>query len=431
MGDTMSLIFGATEFELNRFIIRAGYLAVAAGLLVYLGQHEAQLRAQIQRLAGWPSVSASDWHQVLAELLGHAGAVVGAARVVVVWDGDEEPWRYRAAWSSGDFSLTTHAPAEFEPIVPRDLSDASFVITRIEGGTMAAVVSQGSVLVDWSGPAPAAGLLPAGVRGDIGSAPFGTERLTGRLFLLDLAPPAPDLLPLIEVVARETGASLDQLHVARRLAEVAASEERIRVARDLHDGVLQSLTGLRLDLQSIATVPEGGVEAPVRDRLLTIERAIAMEQRELRLFNAGLQPEAAAGPRGTASLAERLEAVRDRVSLEWRMPVSLRLGACPDRLPAEVLQGVPMMVHEAVVNALKHGNPTRVAVDVHYGDGRLRIAVADDGRGFAFLGRYDDAALAGMAAGPASLQARVASMGGEIAIESTPSGSRVEIVLPA
>src|SRR5207248_7724367 len=66
---------------------------------------------------------------------------------------------------------------------------------------------------------------------------------------------------------REIGVSLDQLNVTQRLRDIAASEERIRLARDLHDGVLQSLTGIRLELRATAatlsTDPDG-----VRGRLL-------------------------------------------------------------------------------------------------------------------------------------------------------------------
>src|SRR6266542_4343347 len=54
---SMSRTFGSTEFEVNRFIIRIGYLMVISVLLVYLGRHEARLRDEIRSLAGWPSTA--------------------------------------------------------------------------------------------------------------------------------------------------------------------------------------------------------------------------------------------------------------------------------------------------------------------------------------------------------------------------------------
>ena len=93
-------------------------------------------------------------------------------------------------------------------------------------------------------------------------------------------------------------------------------------------------------------------------------------------------------------------------------------------------RAVPLMVHEAIVNALKHGQPTRVSVAVHASDARLRIVVTDDGRGFPFSGRREHAALVAANAGPVSLRERVAQLGGQICIESSASGSRVELSIP-
>jgi signal transduction histidine kinase len=429
MGDSMTLTFGATEFELNRFIIRAVYLAVAAALLVYLGQHEARLRAQIERLAGWPSVGHGEAAGVVRRILSHGAGIVGSPRAVAMWEAGEEPWRYVATWSQNEFAMKRWSPEEFEPVVPSSLDGSAFLTAGPVNADAVVVMSRGDVLTEWRGQ-PVHPALPIGDR-EVGlvSAPFQTERVSGRVFLCDLPLPTPDLLPLTEVIARETGASLDQLYVTRRLAEVALSDERIRVARDLHDGVLQSLTGIRLELQSVATGSSGEMPARTRDRLLNIERAIAMEQRELRLFIAGLHPSARPDP-AMSPLAARLEEVRERLMLEWKMPVSLRLGPCPAQLPDPITQGLPLMVHEAVVNALKHAQPSRVSVEVQRNADALQVVVSDDGRGFSFRGRYDDAALAAMGAGPVSLRARVASLRGQMTIESTPAGSRVEISLP-
>src|SRR5262249_10829745 len=156
-------------------------------------------------------------------------------------------------------------------------------------------------------------------------------------------------------VAREIGASLDQLFVTAQMKEIAASEERIRVARDLHDGVLQSLTGIRLELRAVAAALDE--EPSARDRLFAIERALAIEQRELRLFIGGL---GSGGPRDTDTLERRLHALRERIALEWKMPVTIRYSPNTSPLPERIERAVPLMVHEAVVNALKHGQPSRV-----------------------------------------------------------------------
>jgi signal transduction histidine kinase len=111
------------------------------------------------------------------------------------------------------------------------------------------------------------------------------------------------------------------------------------------------------------------------------------------------------------------------------VPVSVRV-APQTSVPYDLEQAIALMVHEAVVNALKHADPSRVSVDVHVDGTAVRITVADDGRGFGFEGRHDHERLVQMKAGPASLRERVESLGGNLTIESSRAGSRVEISLP-
>jgi histidine kinase len=214
----------------------------------------------------------------------------------------------------------------------------------------------------------------------LAAAPFKTDRVSGWVFFADIRTATPEIIPLAEVVAREIGASLDQLHVTRQLQEIAASEERIRVARDLHDGVLQSLTGIRLGLRSMAVSLDG--ESTSWDRLFAIERALAIEQRELRFFIGGLSPTPVGdgeAPRAEASLSSRLELLRERIAAEWKVPVTIRVAHDLASLPLRITEAIPPMVHEAVVNALKQSQPSRVIAAAQPEPGGLRIIVSDDG----------------------------------------------------
>ena len=99
-------------------------------------------------------------------------------------------------------------------------------------------------------------------------------------------------------------------------------------------------------------------------------------------------------------------------------------------LPETVDHAVRLMVHEAIVNALKHAHPSRVAVSLDAVDAQLRVSIADDGRGFPFRGRLDHDRLIAANAGPVSLRERVTALDGRMTIESTAAGSRVEFVVP-
>jgi signal transduction histidine kinase len=349
--------------------------------------------------------------------------------VTLVWSAEDEPWLYVASWPLQEAAITKHAPDEFEPVVPAALEECTFFSSERLSADAQWTVSRAGSQFRWSGVPVHAGLAPRADGGSVLSAPFRTDYLAGRVFFSDLSFPSADIMPLAEVVGREIGASLDQLHSYDRSRRLAIAEDRIRLARDLHDGVLQSLTGVRLELQSLARTGAGSTSQPAGgDRLLAIERALAMEQRDLRRFIEDLKP----SPRTAAggSLAERLDEIQRRVALEWQAPVTIRVSPSELSVQAAFDHAVPLMVHEAVVNALKHGHPSRVSVDVRAAGETLRVVVSDDGCGFSFSGRYDHAALIAANAGPVSLLERVASLGGKMAIESSPAGSRVELVLP-
>jgi signal transduction histidine kinase len=427
MGASMSRTLGPTEFELNRFIIRAVYLVVTAALLVYLGQHEIRLRTEIERLAHWPATGGLETEVGLSRVLEHAAHTLGAGRALVAWEDEDEPWVRTAAWSAATLVVGKHPPAEFAPLVPANMTDAVILCTGPLTASTIAFASAGERSIECPGLPAHPGLLARLGGEGLASAPFRTERVSGRVFFSDLGGPTAESVVLTEVVARAVGESLDQLRIGQQLREIGAREERILLARDLHDGVLQSLTGIRFELQAVASTLANDTADAGRDRLLAIERALAIEQRELRLFIDDLKPHDAGGG---GALEERLQALRERVALEWKVPVTIRVTPGPFALSAALQQAVPLMAHEAIVNAVKHAHPTRISVDVQI-DGRLlRMIVSDDGSGFSFRGRYAHQALIEMNLGPASLRERAASLGGEMSIESTATGSKVEIAVP-
>src|SRR5262249_22650034 len=117
---------------------------------------------------------------------------------------------------------------------------------------------------------------------------------------------------------------------------------------------------------------------------------------------------------------------------DWQTPIAVRVNPQGLALPGPIEQTLRLLVREAVVNALKHAHPSRVLVDLQsQPDGQLRVVVANDGRGFPFRGRLEHADLVAMGAGPVSVRERLVQLGGSLAIESTPTGSRVEMTLPA
>jgi signal transduction histidine kinase len=417
------------EFEGDRFVIRCVYLVVVAAILAYLNHHYERLRVDLERLARWPQPKTLEMQEALTQVLSHAATIVDAERVVVIWEANEEPYTYCACWPVRGTLISRHSPEVLSVSLSpggesSPLEDATFVAAGQSSADPTLLIPDGRGRFEGADVCLRPELLNLLEGQGLASASFRTEHLTGRAFFTGLTSPIGEIVSLAEVVAREIGLSLNQLYAAEQLKEIAAKEERIRVARDLHDGILQSLTGIRLELRATADAVDG---APgMRDRLHDIERVLAIEQRELRSFISALGPDRS-NRRDDSSLARSLDAMRERIALEWKMPVTVRCST--EAVPPEIESAVPLMVHEAVVNALKHGQPSRIAVTVESDKNKLRIVVADDGRGFEFRGRHGIQGLAAHDWGPKSLLDRVAALGGEVWIESSDTGSSVEMIV--
>jgi glucose-6-phosphate-specific signal transduction histidine kinase len=210
-------------------------------------------------------------------------------------------------------------------------------------------------------------------------------------------------------------------------AEAVAAEERIRVARDLHDGVLQALTGVGLRLAAVRSLLEKDPRA-AREALESVQRLLTLEQRDLRFFIQELKPK----PRTAAevSLAFRVTELVHRIELEWGLRAELRADGLEEPMAESLAREVYNVVRESLVNAARHGEASAVRLVIRRNGGRLFITVADNGRGFPFQGRLTHADLAAGTVGPRNLFERVASLGGSLSLESGAAGARLEIDLP-
>jgi signal transduction histidine kinase len=218
------------------------------------------------------------------------------------------------------------------------------------------------------------------------------------------------------------------LVIAEQSRELAVRKARVRVSRDLHDGILQGLTGIRLEIHDIAEAAP--MPAAAHDRLLATERALAIEQRELRRLIDDLNPKSAVRAGGEETLDGALRRKVERLSLEWKTPITVQVIPSDLSVPAPLEQAIGLMCQEATINALKHAHPSRVSISVSASDAAVRLTVVDDGRGFPFSGRFDHDALVEEDMGPVTLRDRAAAMNGRLAVESGARGSRVEITLP-
>lgn len=232
------------------------------------------------------------------------------------------------------------------------------------------------------------------------------------------------------IVAREMKHERERTSRRRaRAALKAAAAERARLRADLHDGLLQTLTGASLKLTSairlLASDPAGA------QRLLeSVTVLLQQEQRELRFLveemkRGWVEGQAASAP----SLNDRLTDFARRLHGAWDIEL-LSFVTGDGTLPEPLVRPVLGIVHEAVVNAARHGKATAATVQIELPGDQVRLRISDNGHGLSFRGHVDDAALREGDRGPAVLKHRVWSLGGRICIDSHDRGVVVAIRIP-
>jgi len=220
----------------------------------------------------------------------------------------------------------------------------------------------------------------------------------------------------------------DQVQRRQALLREEMSELRLRTAMELHDGVLQTLTGAGLQI-AVARRLIHSDPAAAGEVLEALGNSLAAEQREMRLYVDEVKGSAAASPDGTLGLRERIETLIERVGAIWGVSTSVD-ARVTDGIPPELGRQILRIIQEATVNAVRHGAARTVAVSAVLDGPEIAITVSDDGTGFSFLGEYDSEALREKRLGPLSLKHRVEAAGGGMSINSTPGGSTVTVRLP-
>ena len=246
----------------------------------------------------------------------------------------------------------------------------------------------------------------------------------GNLYLTDkrgAAEFSPADQRLVELFARHAGIAIDNARLHAQAGRLAIAEERDRIGRDLHDGIIQSLYAVGLSLED---VPELMTEAPgeAESRIDGAIESINLAIRDIRNFIYGLRPEAVDGAQVLAGLAALAEEVRHGGLVD--VVTELDPGADPGF--GEVAGGELLkLVREALSNAIRHGRAARILLSLTTIDGSPRLEIADDGVGFDPSGDPGPGHH-----GLANMRARADAIGGRFEVRSRPgAGTRVIVEL--
>lgn len=227
---------------------------------------------------------------------------------------------------------------------------------------------------------------------------------------------------LVEQFARHAGIAIDNARLHEQVSKLAVVDERERIGRDLHDGIIQSLYAVALSLED---VPELMDDSPA-DASARVDRAIEsinLTIRSIRDFIFGLRPDLTASEDLRASLAALAEDFRLTTTID--VELELPDGRAPE-LSGEEHAELINIARESLSNVARHAGATQVVVALRQDADDLVLSVADNGRGF------DPAApRAAVHRGLVNISDRARSRGGSVSIESGPgAGTTIVVRLP-
>jgi signal transduction histidine kinase len=230
----------------------------------------------------------------------------------------------------------------------------------------------------------------------------------------------------LEQIVRHLGPPLENVFLMRNLRTHAVESERSRISRDLHDGILQTLLSLIIQLDVLRnTVFQNPEKA--RIEIGKLRNIVQEESEELRRMVTGLRPVRVE----SADMRELMQGFAERFRSEYGLAVDLfiedRNRPLPDRLCRELFQ----IYRESLHNIKKHAHASHVVVKLTQDESKVFLVVDDNGRGFSFSGRYTSEELDRLRLGPISIKERTRGVGGTLTVESNPGhGARLTIDIP-
>lgn len=251
------------------------------------------------------------------------------------------------------------------------------------------------------------------------SLPLTVADDNGALLVRTAAADGAELSNFLLTVAAQIGIALENALLYRQGQARAALDERMRLARDIHDTVAQSLTGVIVHLEALERAAGDAIAAADhRTRALDLAR---VGLREARLSVQGLRASALDGQ----DLSDALAAVVARADASGQAAARFSLQGDAAAVPAPIANELLRIGEEALANALRHASPHHVLTSLQVAHNAVRLVVEDDGVGIDSTNSNESGY------GLLGMRERAARLGGTLSIESQPGeGTRVQAHIP-
>lgn len=250
----------------------------------------------------------------------------------------------------------------------------------------------------------------------------------GRMFLLDPQPlgPRTAFVKTFEVMLRQLIPSVASRCDLRAIRRRAADQERARLGRELHDGAVQGLLSIDLELELLRRRSRHD-SAEVAESIGRVQERLHREIASLRQ----LLERARSHDVDSCRLPDAIGDIVERFSRETGVAAEHLSTIGTVCLPTRVCGEIVRIVQEALVNVRRHSGARRVRVELAATADALTLTIEDDGRGFRMLSASQSLSNIRPVRPPAVINERVHSIGGRVRVEAPAAGgARLEITLP-
>ncbi|MGA7686336.1 MAG: histidine kinase [Terriglobales bacterium] len=423
------------ELNPQQLIMTSVYLLVLGYLLGYMAQNQKKVRAEravITRVLSSTRVEAG-LTGTMQQILGEMMSIYGARRVL---SASQESNSYRIFLAEmnrasdggpGDVRWRESAPENMTAYLFESPAEAIYMERGARGVTGVFLDRDGHRLRNLDAKFLEALAKTEKFTNAISVTFLFGKEWTGRVFLFDLqrmGDPEEELRFLQEF-AQQVGPAIYNVYLMRRLRERAGAVERARFARELHDGAIQSLIAVEMQLDVLRR--QSGQAPVVNAELTRIQKLLREEVLKLRELMQAMKSFEIDSDRLLGFISDMVERFQRETGVSAQFVTEM--GRV--ELPQKVCRELARIVQESLVNVRKHSGAHHVLVRLAQRTDSLRLTVEDDGRGFPFTGTMSEAELATSGKGPAVIRERVRLLAGELTIESNPGqGARLEVRIP-
>ena len=399
-------------FRYDRFIVRAGHLTILSALLIWFGVH--------QGLSTWAArgggiADAEGDEPLLNAVLIAAARRAMSRKALLDWRAADQEADSRLRFWDGAISSSDVG----KPLL-REGGGAPFLYDLKNDRSLRRVAKRQPAF------GAAADLMDVNAAREAGlkeglAIPLESHGGKGVLFLEKIDGLSIDHIELAELISRDVADRIRQQDLLNAMEETAEAGARLKIARDLHDSIVQFLAGAAFRIEAMSRRAKAGDE--VQEDLVELKRLMLEEQADLRAFIEALR---SGQEVELETLAAQLQTLSRKLGEQWNIGCRFSAETADRPVPARLLIDAQQLMRESVANAVRHGKATSVDIRVSAGPKWFCLRLVDDGIGLSPSAQGE----IGEPEHPRSLRERVSEAGGELRLRSLSSGTRVTIMLP-